>query len=206
MWQELCFVKAQTWIFARASSARSSQTGCCPYKNRAFEVTLCQRSCRCTNLKRFVCIKMAFCIHFAKFCVFIFWNACFCSLIAFWDVRNFRPDFWAVSNLVAIWCPFFGGSRFCLAVVVFSLLVFWCYGCCMFCCCLFCCCFCFIVVCCVLLLCVVAAVAVIFPFFSFLPFFFYILLLLFPRQWSRWRKWKRGREKRGEQQEEQEDK
>ena len=32
-----------------------------------FEVTLCQGSCRCTNLKIFVCIKIAFCIYFANF-------------------------------------------------------------------------------------------------------------------------------------------
>ena len=30
---------------------------------------------------------------FAKYCVLIFWNACFCSLMAFWAVPAFRPDF-----------------------------------------------------------------------------------------------------------------
>ena len=65
------------------------------------------------------CLPSAFCTNF---CVLIFWNACFCSLIAFWPVRDFRPEFRPVSNLEAI-CFFFGLSArlflllpsFCLA-------------------------------------------------------------------------------------------
>ena len=52
-----------------------------------------QRFCACSNLKIFVCKKMPFFLHFAKFCFPSLWNAYFCSLIAFGGVRDFRPDF-----------------------------------------------------------------------------------------------------------------
>ena len=125
--------------------------------------------------------KIAFFLHFAKFCVFIFWNVCFCRLIAFWPVRDFRPDFWAVSNLEAIWWPFFVGLVFVLPNLLFVfvwLLLFF-----------LCCCFvvvvvacfvvvcfvvaCFVVVCCVLLLCVVAVLLLLFC-SSFLSFRFFL--------------------------------
>ena len=61
-----------------------------------------QGFCACTNLKISVYRKCLL-LHFAKLCALIFWNACFGSLIAFWAVRDFRRDFWAVSNLEAIW-------------------------------------------------------------------------------------------------------
>ena len=98
----------------------------------------------------------------------------------------------------AIWWQFsilfFGGSRFCWAVVVFLC---WCFGVVVVACFAVAC---FVVVfvlllfavccCCVLLL------LLLLFYLSCLFFIFYILLLLFPRQRSRWRKWKRGREKR----------
>ena len=40
-----------------------------------------------------ICVCKKFFVHFAKFCVLIFWNACLCSLIAFWVVRDFGPIF-----------------------------------------------------------------------------------------------------------------
>ena len=63
-----------------------------------------QGFCAGTNLKIFVCIQNAFFLHLAKFCILNFWNACFCSLISFWDVRDFRPDFGVVSNLKIFVC------------------------------------------------------------------------------------------------------
>ena len=69
-------------------------TNCPPHGSRALSCknTIVQGFCACTNFKVFVCVKDAFFLHFAKFCVLIFWNACFCSLIAFWVVHDFRPN------------------------------------------------------------------------------------------------------------------
>ena len=94
-----------------------------------FEVHIVQGLFACTNLKIFVCVCVinAFCLHFAKFCVLIFWNACFCSLTAFWAVRDFRPDFWPVSNLKIFVCVSKMPS-FCilpnLAILSFGMPVF----------------------------------------------------------------------------------
>ena len=79
-----------------------------------------QGFCVCTNLKILVRIKDAFFLHFAKFCVLNFWNACFCSSIAFWLVRDFRPDFWAVSDLEAIWSFFAVYASFSFSCPIFS--------------------------------------------------------------------------------------
>ena len=109
-----------------------SLTGCCPYKNSVFWGHIVQRLCACTNLKIFVCIKNAIFVHFAKFCVPSLWNACFCSLIALGGVRDFRPAFWAVSNLEAIWfifCYFLGlvfvlpSCSFFISVVVTCFVI-----------------------------------------------------------------------------------
>ena len=88
---------------------------------------MCQGFCACTNLKIFVCIKNAFFLHFAKFCVLIFWNACFCSLIAILGCAKFSARFLSREqfggNLVTfLWVLF-------LCCPVFSLFLF---GCCCF--------------------------------------------------------------------------
>ena len=58
-----------------------------------------QRYSAYTNLENIfvcvcVCVKNAFFVHFVKYCVFIFWNACSCSVNPrLGGVRDFRPDF-----------------------------------------------------------------------------------------------------------------
>ena len=51
-----------------------------------------------------ICVNNALFLHFAKLCVLIFWDACFCSRIAFWVARDFRPDFGPGSNLKLFVC------------------------------------------------------------------------------------------------------
>ena len=111
------------------------------------------------------CVKNAFFVHFVKFCVFIFWNACFCSVKTFGGCARFSARFLSREqfggNLVHFLC--FSGSCFCLAhlfvffvfvvvacfvlvcVLFFSVCCCWCCcGCCFRCCC--CCCFLVVVV------------------------------------------------------------
>ena len=56
---------------------------------------------------------------FSSFCLLNFWNAWFCSLISFWPVRDFRPDFWAVSNLEAAWSIILLSARLFLLLPYF---------------------------------------------------------------------------------------
>ena len=133
-----------------------------------FEVTLCSGIVHVPIWRIFVC-KKCLLSTFCKFCVFIFWNACFCSLKAFGGCARFSARFLSPEqfggNLVHF--LFFSGSRFCLAqlfvcfLFLWSLLVLFCLcGCCflcvaarvvvvvflavvvvvVYCCCCFCCC------------------------------------------------------------------
>ena len=102
----------------------ASSTGCCPYKNRVFwRFTLC-KGCSHVPIWKYlcVCVKDAFFLHFAKLRALIFWNASFCSLVAFWAVRGFRPDFWPGSNLKIFVCV---KNAFFLCFANCCVLVFW---------------------------------------------------------------------------------
>ena len=95
-------------------------------------------------------------MHFVKFCGFIFWNACFCSVKAFGGCARFPARFLSHEqfggNLVHF--LFFSGSCFCLSLLfvcflflclllVLFLFVWLLFSvcCCWCCCCCFCCCF-----------------------------------------------------------------
>ena len=90
-----------------------------------------------SNLKRFVCMKDAFCLHFAKLCVLSFWNACFCSSIAF--------GLLLLLLLLVVLLLLFGYCH-CFVWLLFSYLaVVLLFGCCCCCCSVvwllfFCCC------------------------------------------------------------------
>ena len=112
MGQELCFVETNPWTGQGLVEREPSLTGCCPYKSRVFWGSHCAGILRMYQCENIGVSKKAFCLHFTKFCVFNIWNACFGNLIAFCAVRNFGPDFWAVSNLEAIcWSMIWGGAK-----------------------------------------------------------------------------------------------
>ena len=112
-----------------------------------------------------MCVKNAFFVHFLKFCVFIFWNACFCSVKAFGGCARFSARFLSHEqfggNLVHF--LFFSGSCFCLSqlFVCFFLVVVAC----------------FVLVCVVVVFCVLLLVLLLLLFL--LLFSFYVFMLLF---------------------------
>ena len=123
-----------------------------------FGVTLSSGIVHISIWRIFVCEKNAFFVHFVKFCGFIFWNACFCSVKAFggcarFSARFFKP--WAIwrqfgSFFVLFWVLFLSLPVVCLFFFLFLwlLLVLFLFVwllfsvcCCWCCCCCFCCCF-----------------------------------------------------------------
>ena len=69
-----------------------------------------------------MCIKDAFSLHFAKFCVVSFWNACFCSSIAFWLVVTVAVVGVVVWSLLVFCCVFV----VLLSLVLLVLVDFFC--------------------------------------------------------------------------------
>ena len=92
----------------------------------------------CAILKIFVCIKDAFSLHFAKFRVVSFWNACFCSSIAFWLVVAVAVVAVVVWSLLVFCCDFVVLLFFVLLVLVDCFGGFFCWLFSLFCLFLFC--------------------------------------------------------------------